>query len=121
MTMCKDHEYVEKHNGFQKSCLVCYREYNKNYNRVLRKKISDELNEFKLKSGCNHCGYSENVFALEIDHIIPVSEKIQKRRGVRNKKELLDLINDPNIQVLCANCHSIKTRENGDYKAREIG
>lgn len=120
MKMCNGHEYIEKRTLRQISCLVCYREYNKKYQKDLRKQLLKELNEFKLSSGCKMCGYKSNVFALEIDHIIPVSEKIKKRRGMRSKKELLDLINDSNIQVLCANCHSIKTRENGDYKFRGI-
>ena len=120
MKMCNGHEYIEKHNGFQNLCLVCYREYNAEYNRGLRKALAEKVNEFKLNSGCKKCGYKENVFALQLDHIIPISEKIKKRRGVRSKKEFFDLINDPNIQVLCANCHAIKTRENGDYKAREM-
>jgi 5-methylcytosine-specific restriction endonuclease McrA len=87
MKMCKNHEYVEKHNGLQKLCLVCYREYNANYHKKLRKELSEQVNEFKLKSGCKKCGYKENVFALQIDHIVPISEKINKKRGVRNKKE----------------------------------
>lgn len=115
---CKEHEYLMTDNGHQKHCLVCYREYQRNYARDLRKKLSVMINEYKLSTGCAKCGYNEHPAALEFDHIIPVKSE-KKRYGVRNKKEYFELINDLNVQVLCSNCHSIKTIENGDYKVRE--
>lgn len=42
---------------------------------------------------CSKCGYCRNILALEVDHI----------DGNRKNNELL------NLQVLCANCHKIKT------------
>lgn len=30
--------------------------------------------------------------------------------------QLLRTLKDPNMQVVCANCHCIKTYENGDFR-----
>jgi hypothetical protein len=55
--MCNGHEYLQKNNGSQNLCLTCYRKYNAEYNRNLRKSLSEQLNEFKLNSGCKKCFY----------------------------------------------------------------
>ena len=77
------------------------------------------LNEYKLEQGCVKCGYKENVAALQFDHIVPVF-RVKKWTGIKTKKEAKELMEDKNIQVLCANCHCVKTRENGDYKMRSL-
>ena len=118
-TKCLGHEYLKTNNGHQNLCLDCYREYQRDYAKKLRKNLSEMINEYKLSVGCKHCGYNQHPAALEFDHIIPVKTEKKKRYGFRNKKEFSNLLQDPNVQVLCSNCHSIKTRENGDYKVRE--
>lgn len=119
MKMCNGHKYIQAHNGFQSYCLECYRIYQKNYVVGLRKNLSEMIKEYKLEQGCQKCGYKEHYAALEFDHIIPIRTNKKKRYGARTKKEFFNIINDPNVQVLCSNCHSIKTRENEDYKVRE--
>lgn len=119
MKTCNEHIYIEKNNGHQNHCLECYRKYQRDYAKVLRKRLCDMIDDYKVKNGCVKCGYNENAAALEFDHIVPIKRDKKKRYGARNKKEFFNIINDPNVQVLCANCHRIKTRENGDYMARE--
>lgn len=64
----------------------------------------------KLERGCANCGYRENADALEFDHIIPVRVTRHKPyRWMNSKQELTNALADPNIQVLCANCHAIKS------------
>jgi hypothetical protein len=46
---------------------------------------------------------------LEIDHIVPVREKRIKNRIAFHRSILRG--NVENLQVLCACCHAIKTRE----------
>jgi len=64
-------------------------------------------NEFIIKNGlkCSKCGlkYSDADF-FEIDHIIPVSVSKTKRKVICSE----DI---SNIQILCPNCHKIKTLE----------
>lgn len=62
------------------------------------------------------CGFNTHPAALQFDHIVPVGGGGRRGGGVKSMAEARALSVDPNVQVLCANCHAIKTRENGDYK-----
>ena len=62
----------------------------------------------KLESGCVDCGYNEHPAALEFDHVGP------KRFGIgdsihRSMSDTLDEID--NCEVVCANCHRVRTEE----------
>ena len=65
----------------------------------------------KWEMGCVKCGYDENPAALEWDHVEPICQTASQRdRNYRiNYQALKRHIEDPNVQVLCANCHAIKT------------
>ena len=64
-----------------------------------------------LGGKCVRCGYNENIAALEIDHKILKRRKLsdtapnQATRVVNGRIKLKD------VQLLCANCHAIKTYE----------
>jgi hypothetical protein len=68
------------------------------------------IQEEKLKRGCACCGYRENAFALDFDHLDPNS-KVEgvSRMSSRNIKKIKEEI--LKCQVLCANCHRIKTHD----------
>ena len=84
----------------------------------------DRGNEFftamKLALGCQTCGYDAHPDALEIDHI----DSERRDEPVRNfgfiKKNSYAFIwramTHENVQVLCSNCHQIKT--NAENRAR---
>jgi 5-methylcytosine-specific restriction endonuclease McrA len=58
---------------------------------------------------CVRCGFDIED-ALQIDHIIPIG---QRRKGADVTYALLNSVIDGtavNVQLLCANCHAIKTR-----------
>lgn len=71
----------------------------------------------KLERGCAACGYNSHPYALQFDHIQPIKNKTRSRPRWRNAdvlrvESLISLqraLVDTNIQVLCSNCHSIKT------------
>jgi len=74
-----------------------------------RRKLIDNI---KLSSGCLHCGYNSHAVALDFDHLNP-SEKsfnISKHFITTPIKKLMKEINK--CQVLCANCHRVKTKQN---------
>ena len=63
--------------------------------------------------GCNHCGYRENHYALQFDHIQPIERKAGSDtrtigtaiyHGRARFKAWLQ-----RVQILCANCHAIKS------------
>lgn len=67
---------------------------------------------------CCRCGFSDER-ALQFDHIVPVGGKKRGRRK-KDRTNYLAILRDgvarAGFQLLCANCHSIKTVENGDNK-----
>lgn len=65
-------------------------------------KLKSERDNFMMsRGGCEQCGYSV-LEGLTVDHI----------DGNRHN------IDPSNLQILCANCHNIKSKENKDYNNR---
>jgi len=60
---------------------------------------------------CAHCGYDKNILVFQIDHIKPILRKV----GEADPHEHIWLklaagsIKPDGLQMLCANCHVIKT------------
>ena len=78
-------------------------------------KNSQIIRETKLKQGCQCCGYKTHACALDFDHLNPTT----KVRGIAqlctaNTSKLLQEIKK--CQVLCANCHRIKTHDPEAFK-----
>lgn len=109
----KNHEYL-----VGKGCRICANESSRLAVHNLRKKVVKRLREFKLSKGCFKCGYKESVLALQFDHINPRTDTSRHWKTPENYVTMKTLMDDPNIQVLCANCHCIKTHENKDYLKR---
>jgi len=77
--------------------------------RLKRKERAFEL----LGGKCAHCGYNENIVALQIDHIEPQLAPRDKSWGsfrIINGLARGTMTID-GLQLLCANCHAIKTYE----------
>ena len=92
--------------------------YMAEYTRKRRKHNRALISRWKLMKSCKRCGYKEHPHALHLDHIDPSTKAYRaKNRGSRGdalqynwskskiKQELAK------CQVLCANCHAIKTHE----------
>ena len=85
-------------------------ESNKKNKKIVYDLITQEVNSYKLKKGCAHCGYNKEAVALDFHHedrkdkIINVSAhwKTSWRQYQKMKKEIEKCI------VLCANCHRIE-------------
>ena len=80
-----------------------------------RKKKLEYMQRYKLLVGCAFCGYKEHYAALDFDHINP-SEKsgtISQSYNGWGMKKIKDEIRK--CQVLCANCHRVKTMQEKDY------
>lgn len=65
------------------------------------------IHQYKLDKGCTDCGYNENQEALEFDHIKPhlrgtVASQMGKSMNVIMKEV-------DRCEVVCSNCHSIRT------------
>lgn len=81
-------------------------------NKYWRRKVMDR---FKTSKGCAECGYNAHPYALEFDHVDPSQKTMAISQMYcytweRVKEEL------SKCQVLCGNCHNIKTIK---HKRRE--
>ena len=86
-------------------CPACHNENNKR----LKNKRSELLRRYKRKHGCANCGYKDNAYALQFDHIdksLKTKDKLAQTRwkSMSKAKVKAEL---SNCRVLCANCHMI--------------
>lgn len=80
------------------------------------------LNSYKIEKGCARCGYDEHPAALEFDHI----DRSVKEFNISVLTTRLSQYREEDInqmwtevakcQVLCSNCHRIKTWEEQDSR-----
>src|SRR3990172_519141 len=81
------------------------------------RKLREAQAAYKLEVGCEKCGYNENSDALQFDH--PEPRRGDKRRHPSWIKSwaYFERIKQE-CDVLCANCHAIKTNaERRAYQA----
>lgn len=88
----------------------------KEYDRLYREKNQKPcaewryriLQRYKQMIGCNDCGYDANGVALQFDHLPGCDKRFDVSKSMmRNFMDILDEIDK--CQVVCANCHSIRT------------
>jgi hypothetical protein len=76
-----------------------------------KQKINAQIiKEEKLKRGCECCGYNFHHSALDFDHIDP-KQKIRDIAKMHTTSFKLLYAEMAKCQVLCANCHRIKTHD----------
>lgn len=63
---------------------------------------------YKVKKGCEFCGYNSQAVALQFDHRDPHTKEFHiTTRLMHNLKKLFNEIRK--CRILCANCHAIHT------------
>jgi hypothetical protein len=69
-----------------------------------------------LGAKCGRCGY-DDIRALVLDHIDGRGDLDRKRLGGRIARYYINRLDEASekLQVLCANCNTIKTRENNEH------
>lgn len=122
----KPHSDFYKHltskDNLQYSCKNCMSKRNIEYQRQVRNKVLKRVGD----SACVQCGYSENVWALQIDHIHGggVAERESFVSHHSYYKYLLELPIEElkrDYQILCANCNAIKRHDNKEYHKLSFG
>lgn len=79
------------------------------YSRRHQQKIRIRIIDF-LGGKCVQCGYGENVLALDIDHINNDGKADRAGLGWYKYYKKVWERGCTGLQVLCCNCHAIKTR-----------
>lgn len=92
---------------YRKRCVKCYSKFK----QIRKDRLHEQYFEFKKTLSCVECG-NDDFRVLEFDHLDPacksfnVSEGLQKGFAFAKIEAEID-----KCQVLCANCHRIKTYE----------
>ena len=93
------------------TCKECHSIYRRNLRHAKR----DWMAQYKLDLGCTDCGYNEHPHALEFDHVMGEKEFNVSQGQDKSYKALLEEISK--CDVMCANCHRIRTAERGGFYA----
>ena len=99
--------------GTKSICRPCESEYGKQRAKYKRAVI----NRYKQIRGCQNCGVTD-YRCLTLDHREPSLKSFTVGLSASNKGLRTIAKEIAKCDVLCANCHSIKTYENGDRQHR---
>lgn len=73
--------------------------------RERHKKVKLFLRDYKLRKGCVQCGYNDHHAALQFDHIKGVkSINVCYAKSITHAEKEIE-----KCEVVCANCHQIRT------------
>ena len=97
--------------------------HKREWNRQRAQKNTSLVNRWKMTKGCKQCGYKKHSSALVLDHLDQTTKDRNKRSKSYNPLWSKDRLKEDlsKIQVLCANCHNIRTYEEEHYKFRGSG
>ncbi len=86
------------------------------------RRVKAMIQRVKWELGCAYCGYDTDPRALEWDHINGGGGHGWSRGGAtRTLPWLLRMLADSNIQLLCGNCHNIKSSIEKSARFAEAG
>jgi len=76
------------------------------HSRKLIRRRKDKLDNYKVKRGCDLCGYNSHPYALHWDH--RYGEKIKNvSQMIENRKLSVVFAEIRKCRLLCANCHTV--------------
>ena len=112
--------------GLERVCKTCWREQERarmqikvtsGCTRVDNKKIACKarIDEIKLAFGCTDCGFNLHPAALDFDHLPGFEKSDTVATLVGAGKLELALAEIEKCEVVCANCHRIRTAERKQY------
>lgn len=95
------------------------RERDRHRANALRRLVPPFLIAYKIERGCTDCGYADDARALQFDHIDGGGSK---RRSPAQCTTIAAAEREiQNCEVVCANCHAIRTSERGQNRMNKIG
>lgn len=103
----REHPEYQKH---QREYMQQYRQLHKEKYKEADKKCAEEKNRWVkslLGNKCSHCQYSI-IQVLEFHHINPRNGKKDSLIAHLSRKEILPLIQNQELLLLCPNCHREK-------------
>ncbi|WP_461522036.1 HNH endonuclease family protein [Porticoccus sp.] len=104
------HVTVREHKKNDEHCAPCL-QFDRDYRYFYKLRTQWPQQLYKEIMGCDECGkYTDDGRAFEFDHIEPRNgNKPYKPRP--KGKAFFKWVKDPNIQVLCGDCHNVKSNK----------
>ena len=70
----------------------------------------EAISYYKLRMGCIDCGYNSHAEALDFDHIDPLSKTMPVSALITHHRRMEDILEEiEKCEVVCSNCHRIRT------------
>jgi len=92
-----------------------YRERAVSRNHRLKDSLRQHLLEYLGDKSCGVCGFSDPR-VLEFDHIDPTTKSFGIAKAINDKMSWPKILAEiEKCQILCANCHKIKTAEQNKW------
>jgi hypothetical protein len=114
--------YAERRRGYDARHRAKHGDAIRERDAARKQRIRDEtqawVDAVKMERGCVDCGYRLHPRALDFDHVAGVKVASVSRlvfalaSRARIDTEIAKCV------VRCANCHRVKTWENGDHRSR---
>ncbi len=104
-------DQAENHYGGCRtaSATKAFKDRNAEYNRGRAGTRQELVNAYKTERGCLICGFNEDPVALDLDHLSPEEKVAGVSRLLRYASWEAVLAELEKCQVLCSNCHRVKT------------
>jgi hypothetical protein len=83
-----------------------------------RVRLRQFLDQIKLEGGCVVCGYKSHPAALDFDHLPGTKKVATIAKLFSGLKEELLLEEIKKCEVVCANCHRVRTANRNQYTGR---
>ena len=83
-----------------------------------RDRNAKNLWELLIKSSCKDCGISDPR-VLEFDHLSDKKFNISRAVGGSTRSWDSIMVEISKCEIVCANCHKIRTQERGNYKRNQ--
>ena len=78
------------------------------------------INNYKLQHGCLDCGYNKAAIALDFDHLKDKSHNISKMVADGLSIDTI-MVEAAKCEIVCANCHRIRTHDRRSEPGSIIG
>lgn len=103
---------AEAHRAENRVYVAAHKDERREYAANLRAERRARLNAIKLEAGCADCGYAAHPEALQFDHL-PGTHKLFSVANAMSEGRPWDLIETEisKCEVVCANCHAVRTSE----------
>lgn len=122
-SQCRDCYKARRNESWEEH----YKKYGDKYrmraikrNKILRENLRRKMLAYLKNKSCVKCGI-DDIRVLEFDHIYPETKTLDIARAITNTVKWEAILKEIHkCQILCANCHKIKTAKQNNWYRNTI-